>query len=339
MDIARYKIMVTTILFAVSLSFIVSQKEIVAADQRVSVELPSFEVVLNGNKIDNQYREYPLFVYKDITYVPMTWYDSRLLGLETEWESQSGLSIKKGKVVSTYEPYHTKRRNSNRLQATIPNFDITVNGEEINNAKEKYPLLSYHNITYFPLTWRFAHDEFGWAYEWDQSKGLIITSDNPKIRTIDLPKYAWKNDVALFQGYYYFTETSNGLNQVYRVPENNLSLKELVYSVDADQKNQYNNYMNFQIRDDELWFSYHVGGATMGSNVYVKIDNNGKGVVEQRGYLDFKTTPYGTLIIDQSVPPAGNNLLLKPLVEEGKSGKSIGDPSLIYGWQDSGSTI
>jgi hypothetical protein len=88
--------------------------------------------------------------------------------------------------------------------------------------------------------------------------------------------------------------------------------------------------MKFEIRDNELWLSYHVGGATMGSNVYAKVNDNGKAAIEQQGYLDFKSTPYGTLRINQGVPPGGNNLLLVPTGIN--NGNSVGNPNLIYGW-------
>ncbi|MFD0871534.1 Uncharacterised protein [Chlamydia abortus] len=32
--------------------------------------------------VKNQFRKYPMLVYNDITYIPMTWYDSRLFGKE-----------------------------------------------------------------------------------------------------------------------------------------------------------------------------------------------------------------------------------------------------------------
>ena len=49
-------------------------------------------------------------------------------------------------------------------------------GKAIDNKKEEYPLLVFRDITYFPLTWRFAVDEFGWNYTFDSTKGLNITS-------------------------------------------------------------------------------------------------------------------------------------------------------------------
>jgi hypothetical protein len=52
-----------------------------AAPKQVGVRIPSFNVELNGVKIDNEHQEYPLLVYKDITYFPMTWDFSRALSL------------------------------------------------------------------------------------------------------------------------------------------------------------------------------------------------------------------------------------------------------------------
>ena len=153
-----------------------------AKDQTVKVTLPSFTVNLNDNKVDNQYRNYPLLVYKDITYVPMTWYDCRLLGLKTEWTEKDGLKNSQEKVTSSYVPYKTNSKNSNNYNAKIPNFKVSVNGKIVDNSKEEYPILSFKDVTYFPLTWRFAHDEFGWGYEWDKSKGLNIKSNNPQVK-------------------------------------------------------------------------------------------------------------------------------------------------------------
>ncbi len=57
--------------------------------------LPSFSVTLNGQSTGNDYSKYPLLVYKDITYFPMTYYDCRLLGLKTDWTADTGLVIDK----------------------------------------------------------------------------------------------------------------------------------------------------------------------------------------------------------------------------------------------------
>lgn len=312
-----------------------------AAEKTVRVTLPTFTVQLNGNKVDNQYRQYPLIVYKDMTYVPMTWFDSRLLGLKTEWSTKDGLTISEEKVTTSYEQYKTKQKNSKSQKATIPTFKITVNGKQINNSKEEFPLLNFRNVTYFPLTWKFAHDEFGWEYVWDKTKGLIINSTNPKVQTIKLPSYAGENDVALFDGYYYFVETTKDKNNVYRAAETNLTKKQLVYSYNGETTYGFPKFVNFHVRDDALWLSYHVGGATMGYDIYARINDDGKATIEQSGYLDFKNSPKGMLIINQFVPPGGNNLTFIPKGQPKENGSQIGDSGLIYGWhikKDSNST-
>lgn len=60
----------------------------------VNVTLPNFPVTLNGTKVNNDYSKYPLIVYRDITYFPMTYGDCRFLGLESDWNGNAaGLSI------------------------------------------------------------------------------------------------------------------------------------------------------------------------------------------------------------------------------------------------------
>ena len=152
------------------------------ADEQVSVTIPNFPVTLNELKFDNlDYERYPLLVYKDITYFPMTFYQSNLLNLETNWTVGGGLVIAKGNPIMAKEfLYETPltNRNSKTQTATIASSKITVNNKLTDNNGEQYPLLLFRDVTYFPLTWRFAVDEFGWGYSFDHSAGLIINTDN-----------------------------------------------------------------------------------------------------------------------------------------------------------------
>ena len=156
-----------------------------AMAQTANATLPTFPVILNGVVMEQQYAQYPLLVYKDITYVPMTWEETRLLGLETTYTQADGLGVNKAAVVraqdvlqSEYEPYKMDKANEKSHQAIVATGPIHVNYKSIDNASEEYPLLLYRDITYFPLTWRFAVDEFGWEYNFDHTNGLVIT---PKV--------------------------------------------------------------------------------------------------------------------------------------------------------------
>jgi hypothetical protein len=318
-----------TVVFSLCMSLLAPAGHSRAADVSVRVTLPDFAVNLNGHTVENQYREYPLLVYHDITYFPMTWYDTRLLGLEANWSPDDGLNIKQSRVTSSYVPYGSEKRNATAYTAEVPASAVTINGKAIDNSKEEYPLLSFRDVTYFPLTWRFAHDEFGWDYHWDVTDGLSITSHNPQVQTVDLPAYAGENDVALFKGYYYFVETTGTTNHVYRAPVQQPSDKEEIYSYNLTTGiNGLNRGLAFQIRDNTLWFTYHVGEGVTGGDEFVKIGEDGKAEVLHLGhpYMDFRDTPYGTLIVDLG---AGDvKLSLLPPGQEETKAKIVGDPHL-----------
>lgn len=303
-----------------------------AAQQQVNVALPSFKVTLNGHAVDSQKREYPLLVYKDIVYVPMTWYDSRLLGLETDWSPEAGLDIRQNSVTASYHPHDSGQANPQRLTAGIVEGRVTVNGVAVENSQEPYPVLSFRNISYFPLTWRFAHDEFGWNYVWDQQEGLSVQSANPRLDDVPLPSYAGDNGVAVYDGYYYYAETAGLSNYIYRSPVHDPTQRFLVYEYNFSTSYGPNPWLNFFKKDQELWFKYHIGGGVHGYDVYVRIDPDGTAEEKHTGYLDFHRTPVGTFIISYAVPPFGGNIHLFS-----DEGEEIGLPQsgLFYGWDSS----
>ncbi|OPH62211.1 hypothetical protein BC351_02530 [Paenibacillus ferrarius] len=323
------------VVFSICISLLAPAGHSRAADMSVRVTLPDFVVNLNGHTVENQYRKYPLLVYRDITYFPMTWNDTRLLGLEANWSPSEGLTIKQSQVTSSYEPYKTDRRNAAAYAAEVPASSVTINGKTIDNSKEEYPLLSFRDMTYFPLTWGFAHNEFGWDYRWDDAKGLSITSFNPQLQTVGLPAYAGENDVALFKGDYYFVETTGTTNHVYRVPVQQPSLKQEIYTYDIGSFDLQHTPLSFQIRDNTLWFTYHLGGGFMGHDEFVKIGIDRKAESLNSGYfgyMDFRDTLYGTLIVKLGLAAlARDNLLLLPPGQDVAKPKSVGDPSVIYG--------
>ena len=171
----------------ITITVIPAQKAEAASSVRVS--LPTFKVSLNGVSIENSYRQYPLIVYNGITYFPMTYYDSRFMGLETAWDSSTGLKIIKTGANWSYEKYESIIKNSSSYYAQIAQFKITVNGKTIDNSKEKYPVLLFKNITYLPLTWKFAVEEFGWEYSFDNKNGLVLnsTDSSPAAGQLTLP--------------------------------------------------------------------------------------------------------------------------------------------------------
>lgn len=167
------------------------------AAQNITVTLPTFPVTLNGYQMQPTYDEYPVIVYKDITYFPMTYHYGGFLGLDTLWANNT-LTVKKVTATSKdLQWYEKKDANKSKYTASIATSNIVVNGKNIQNSKEPYPLLLFRDITYFPLTWRFAVDEFGWDYSFDSKNGLKINSKSEIEISGKSENYVISGDIAV----------------------------------------------------------------------------------------------------------------------------------------------
>ncbi len=155
--------------------------------QDIKVQIAPFYTEINYKSVDNCYVQYPLILYKDITYFPMTYDMCMELGLMSGYTAEDGLFITRrytedcsGEPVSL-QPYGESASNSysSRYNAVIPNYPIYLNGIRIYNDKEEYPLINFRDVTYFPMTYRFAHDELGFNIEWsDTDRTFKLSSEN-----------------------------------------------------------------------------------------------------------------------------------------------------------------
>ena len=225
--------------------------------------IPAFDVHFNGNKVESEQREYPLLVYKDITYFPMTYFDSRHLGLVTEWDGETNtLTISKENINSILTAYKSESKNSISNDVRICDFNIIVNGTEIDNSTEPYPLLTFRDVTYFPLTWRFAVDMFHWEYSFDSDSGLRINSANHKIKMLDLSSLEMNSyyDGFTCDGeYYYHHNSANG--NIYRTPVDDLTKQEVIHHIESGVP------VGLSYTDGKVYLSYRSGGATMGTDI------------------------------------------------------------------------
>lgn len=134
-------------------------------------------VVMNGQKIDSATAQYPLLVYNNITYVPMTYDLCRFMGLTTAWDSATGtLSIDKSRERGPYVPDTGHDARAGAVAVTRAANPVVVCGVPVDNTVEAHPLLLYRGVTYFPLTFDYIVYAFGWTYTWDMTSGLDITS-------------------------------------------------------------------------------------------------------------------------------------------------------------------
>ena len=238
-------------------------------------KIPACSVTLNGQSVDNSYRQFPLLQYKDIVYFPMTYYDCRFLGVSTKWDNNTNtLEISKENISGAYRDYNWEWKNGKSNEISICNFNIIVNGKSIDNKNEEYPLVTFRDVTYFPLTWRFAVDEFGWEYSYDQKNGLVIDSDNYKTEILNLPdlRSVVTPSAATDGEFYYYTGNDK---KVYRTPVNNIEKNELILTTAHHGYTQTgDNPINFEEEKGKIYLDFRTGGV-MGTNYRYRINSDG----------------------------------------------------------------
>ncbi|WP_157264947.1 hypothetical protein [Paenibacillus oryzisoli] len=161
-----------------------------SASATVKASLPYFSIQMNGQNMDIAHSKYPFLVYKDITYLPMTWTNFQTLGIEYNWSDTDGLQIWSNRNFppsihqTVLEQDLTTKRNANSYAVQVADVSITMNQIEINNRTEPYPFLTYQDVTYMPLTWRFVHDLLKIDIQWSDKDGLSLVGGQNAIYSI-----------------------------------------------------------------------------------------------------------------------------------------------------------
>ncbi|WP_282936050.1 hypothetical protein [Paenibacillus sp. RC67] len=162
-----------------------------SAESQKKLTLPSFSIQINGQPVDNTRLRYPFFVYNDITYLPLTWEMTQSLGFNLAY-SEGGLTVLKGGGQRSGGWFGWKKErfpldlsgSNNRSQsytAVMPSFALAINDTLINNGQEPYPFLVWNDVTYMPLTWKYAHDLLELGLLWDREKGLQIIGGQQQV--------------------------------------------------------------------------------------------------------------------------------------------------------------
>ncbi|MFB0844639.1 hypothetical protein [Paenibacillus oleatilyticus] len=163
-----------------------------AASGDKKVRLPDFPVLINGQALDNAKLKYPFFVYKDITYLPLTWEYTRALAISLSFDQDKGLQLGmgggqlSGRFIGwkkeAFRPDLSGSNPRNRAYtATMPDFPVTISNNYIDNGSEPFPLLEWNDVTYLPLTWKYAHDMLGLELVWDETKGLNVIGGQQQV--------------------------------------------------------------------------------------------------------------------------------------------------------------
>ncbi len=293
--------------------------------QNVSVTLPTFAIELNGSVIDNNYRQYPFLYYKNITYLPMTYYDCRFLGLESNYNEQTGLSINQTDITAGLRHYRSATANGRNYTAATADFPITLNGVKIDNAKEPYPLLTFRGVTYFPLTFHFAAESFGWNYEFDTvNNRLLINSANYRLKEIDhITDFKTESGLLLSGNNLYYNDHNGHICQM---ALNGPKKSKIIHQFERSSYGDNYPSVAFTEDDGHRYFSYHVGGAIMGHDKqYEILADDTLRILKQR-YGAVKDFDSILVEISHQVPPSPS---LIDITENGVK-RSVGESNYYY---------
>lgn len=142
------------LIITLSIIINVGNSTVVMAKENIVTEIVDFPVTINYeeynvddyNANDMMLCEYPMVVYKNMTYIPLTYYNCILLGLEVQFDKNI-LSVEKRDSEKPTE--YLRDQSSEKNTKNIINMEVSpfiVNIQDNNYNDEEYPALFYKNM-------------------------------------------------------------------------------------------------------------------------------------------------------------------------------------------------
>lgn len=175
----------------------------VSANDKVSVLIPDYQVIIDDSLVYYADSLYPFLNYKGITYIPMTYEYARALNLTTGWLEGTAFMVAYNPCNDKLPIYETTANKKYNVAVVPKGYNVYVNGKKIDNGSSEYPLLNFRGVTYFPATWEYAVNNFGWKISFENNTFRINTVNNTAFRYKLIEKR--ENDTVL--SLYYDKET------------------------------------------------------------------------------------------------------------------------------------
>ncbi|MFA5527030.1 MAG: transglycosylase SLT domain-containing protein [Peptostreptococcales bacterium] len=163
-----------------------------AQEPEVAIEFKKFDGVevydrginVNGQKINSYHSLYSFVVHNDIVYLPATYGNGQIFGLDINWnEENSQLHIENTKVKQGNYKEPWMKHNLKQFDMTTYMYKVNINGKSYQSLE--YPILEYNRIAYIPLTYEIVNDYLHWDYCFDTDMGIYI-STNKEVSAEDL---------------------------------------------------------------------------------------------------------------------------------------------------------
>lgn len=130
----------------------------------IDVQLSQNLVELNGTRYKNSDIAYPFINYLGYTYMPLTYYGCRLLGINCDWTPEDGVMLTSGGVPSEDITGYNGMTEGVYDEAMFYRGRLSINGKVYEYGDTAYPLVHYKDIVYIPVCWENGMEELGIEY-------------------------------------------------------------------------------------------------------------------------------------------------------------------------------
>ncbi len=130
----------------------------------IEVQLSENLVELNGRRYKNSDIEYPFINYLGYSYIPLTYYGCRMMGINCDWTEETGVVLSGGGQMA--EDIVGDNGMTERVleKATFYRGKLTINGTVYEYGDTAYPLIHYKDVVYIPVLWQTGMEELGIDY-------------------------------------------------------------------------------------------------------------------------------------------------------------------------------
>ena len=173
----------TLIIFGLVFILVTSMQFAVSAKQNgkeIAVVIPDYEIMLDDASVYYYDSLYPFLNYKGVTYFPATFEYCKSMDLACGFIENEAFLIAYNPSDQSVPVYETTV-NTKENTVVVPTYNIIINGKKTDNTSLEYPFFNFRGVTYVPMTWDFAVNEFGWTLDFAGNK-LTITTE-PKLYT------------------------------------------------------------------------------------------------------------------------------------------------------------
>lgn len=134
-------------------------------NETLDVILSENLVELNGRRYENADLEYPFINYHGISYIPLSYYGCRMMGINCDWTPEEGVMLSGGGEMAEDIVGKNGMKSGVYQKAKIYKGKLSVNGKVYEYGDTSYPLITFRNVVYMPVLWQTGMEALGIDYK------------------------------------------------------------------------------------------------------------------------------------------------------------------------------